>query len=195
MNKKDIIEWLLVQENNEKMPKYIEVEDVNRMQVKIDGNWCNSVYSWGIVFVSDKWIYFETDDDRGYISDLKRSTNEQEVCEYAKISLQIKLLACNGSSKFDMAARYIQRNYDYSESRAKKMIDNLCLNKDIFEEFFSYLCLGKFKKDGISVCDFSAEKLFNEYNLSVLGAYNYLIYLQEEQEEALIELKIGLKRR
>lgn len=195
MNKQDVIKWLLAQENNEKMPKYIEAHNVNRMQVMIDGNWTNIVYAWGILLMSDKYAYFETDDERGYISDLKRFSSEQEACEYAKKMLEMKLRAYGGNSKSDMAVRYIENTYNYSESRAKKMVENLCAHKDIFEEFFEYVRLGKFAIIGVTVRDYTAEKLFNEYNLSPLGAYNFLIYLREEPDAAVADLKKGLPRR
>ncbi|URZ07088.1 hypothetical protein CLROS_024210 [Clostridium felsineum] len=50
------------------------------------------------------------------------------------------------------------------------MVKNLYVHNDIFDEFFRYVKLCKLTKVPITVCNYTAEKLFNEYKLSPLGA-------------------------
>jgi hypothetical protein len=78
------------------------------------------------------------------------------------------------------------------------MVNQLARHEDIFEEFFNFIRIKKMQqKDGtkVLVCGYTAEKLMAEYNLSELGAYNYLVYLREEPKQALADLKAGLPRK
>ena len=47
----------------------------------------------------------------------------------------------------------------------------------------------------IEVEGYTAKSIFDNYPLSELGAYNYLIYLRETPQEALLDLKKGLPRK
>ena len=74
----------------------------------------------------------------------------------------------------------------------------MILYDDIFEEFFNYARAGKFCKNDntqTQVCGYTAETLHRDYNLSPLGAYNYLVYLKENHDNALINLEAGLSRK
>ena len=46
-----------------------------------------------------------------------------------------------------------------------------------------------------NLCGYTAETLHRDYNLSPLGAYNYLVYLKEDPNNALTDLKAGLPRK
>ena len=50
-------------------------------------------------------------------------------------------------------------------------------------------------EDGIIEHGYYASKLVEEFPLSQLGAYNYLIYLREDPEHALANLKAGLPKK
>lgn len=50
-------------------------------------------------------------------------------------------------------------------------------------------------EDGIIEHGYYASKLVEEFPLSPLGAYNYLIYLREDPEHALANLKAGLPKK
>lgn len=95
----------------------------------------------------------------------------------------------------DRAVRFIENEYGYSNDRARRMAEQIFKHKNIFEEFLNYVRVGKMRKKDrthVLVCGYTAEKLFNEYNLSPLGAYNYLVYLAEEPQQALQDLQDGL---
>jgi len=78
-----------------------------------------------------------------------------------------------------------------------KKIKTISQHADIFEEFINFILSGeKFDKDKyITVEGYSAERLTAETILSPLGAFNYLIYLREDPEEALADLKAQLPHR
>jgi hypothetical protein len=69
---------------------------------------------------------------------------------------------------------------------------------DIWEEFRCGLNAEQFsfpQENAVSSKGYTAETLCRDYPLSELGAYNYLIYLRENPEEALENLKKGLPRK
>lgn len=197
MIKRELIEWYN-SIYSDKMPRYIEVLDANNSQIFIDNEWRNVVFAWSVFSAEGVWKYVETDGDRGYVFDLKCFNTEDEATGYAKEILNKKYSALNGNSKEEMLCRFIQQKYGYSEKRAKTMVIQMSQYADIFEEFFNYARVGKFcKKDKskTEICGYTAEQLATEYNLSPLGAYNFLVYLKEEPERALGDLKAGLPRK
>lgn len=193
-SKEDLLRWYASIETN-KMPRYIELSDADKNQIFLNGCWQNVIYAWSILFDGEKWKYVETDSDRGYVSRLESFTSENEAVEYAKDVLNKKCLASKGNSKFEMLQRYIQQKYGYSNKIASSMLDKMILHEDIFEEFFNYARVGKFCKNNktqTQVCGYTAEMLYRDYNLSPLGAYNYLVYLTEDSVNALADLQAGL---
>lgn len=195
MVKAELLKWY-ASIKTDKMPRYIEISDANESQIFLNGCWQNVIYVWSILFDGKNWKYVETDSDRGYVFDLKSFCSENEAVEYAKDILNKKLLASKGNSRFEMLQRYIQQKYGYSDKRASSMLNQMILYDDIFEEFFNYARVGKFcKKDKTQtqVCGYTAETLHCDYNLSPLGAYNYLVYLKEDPNNALTDLKELLK--
>lgn len=90
---------------------------------------------------------------------------------------------------------YLEQNTKYSDKRKNKIIEGLRKHGDIFYEFYYYVLTGKFEEKGVTVEGFDAKTLHEKYPLSVLGAYNYLIYLREDPENALRDLKNGLPRK
>ena len=199
MTRQEAIEQIKAMECYRKLPKYISVSDISESQVKINEKWQNVLYSWGIIYKDDKYIYFETDDEKGYVFSRKQFENENDACEYALESLKIINDALkNPSTPLDMAVRYIRRKYGYSEELAEEMAKRINRYEDIFEEFYNYIHKGKFRKRDWTVVEekgYTAERLVSEYNLSPLGAYNYLVYLRENPMEALSDLDKGLPRK
>ena len=82
-----------------------------------------------------------------------------------------------------------------SEKRAQNIIKDLGRHKEVYYEFAYYVKNKHFSQDSIIVEGYTAEQLYNNYPLSVIGAYNYLVYLLEEPKEALSNLKAGLPRK
>ena len=91
---------------------------------------------------------------------------------------------------------YLKNHMGLSEKRILQEYDGLREYPDIESEFAFYIenSWDNKKTDWIVVEGFSALQLYEQYPLSVLGAYNYLIYLREEPEEALGLLKKGLPK-
>lgn len=93
--------------------------------------------------------------------------------------------------------RRMKEIFRLNQRRAVRSLDKLAAHKDIYDEFVKVI-YGK-KQDAlehpVSVEGYTAGALAEKYPLSILGAYNYLIYLREKPESALSDLKKGLKRK
>lgn len=127
---------------------------------------------------------------------VERNMDSDEM--YNSIKALDKWYADNYRNKSEAVLRREQiRNYllsdgGLSERRADMAISKLARHKDIYLEFSEYVAKKAFPEEGISVAGYTAEVLNQNYPLSPLGAYNYLIYLREMPEEALADLKAGL---
>jgi len=197
MIKSELIKWY-DSLDSEEMPKYVEISDANNEQVCIDKTWRNVVFVWSVFSDGRIWKYVETDSERGYVVDIKAFDEESDAVEYAKETLNRKYLATKGNSKEEMLCRYIEQKYGYSEKRSRAMVGQMLPYNDIFGEFFNYAYVGEFCKEDRSqtkICGYTAEVLNRDFNLSPLGAYNFLVYLKEEPKRAIADLKAGLPRR
>lgn len=88
---------------------------------------------------------------------------------------------------------YILHHMKLSQTRAEKSYEKIARHADIRKEFYQYIIDDEvFTPNPIKVKGFTAQHLATNYPLSVLGAYNYLIYLREMPEKALADLKAGL---
>jgi hypothetical protein len=104
MTKSELIKWYnSLEKENLGMPQYIEVTDANYAQILLDDKWQNSIKSWGIVCAGDKWKYFQTDSERGYIEDLRIFFKEDEAVAYAEKRLSMLYKANLGERKREKA--------------------------------------------------------------------------------------------
>lgn len=88
---------------------------------------------------------------------------------------------------------YLFYECNMSEKRISLNLQKLNRHEDIKLELYETIIYGSFPKTGaIEVCSYTAEKLNGTTHLSILGAYNYLIYLREDEKNALDDLKKGL---
>ena len=87
---------------------------------------------------------------------------------------------------------YLLSENNLSERRADMTISKLTKHKDIYQEFSDYVAKRTFPENGLSVEGYTAKILNQNYSLSPLGAYNYLIYLREMPNKALADLKNDL---
>ena len=83
--------------------------------------------------------------------------------------------------------------YKLSEKRVKLNLEKLNKHEDIKLELYETVVYDDFPKTGkIEVCGYTAEDIKNQTSLSILGTYNYLIYLRENENEALEKSRNGL---
>ena len=100
------------------------------------------------------------------------------------------------TSQNEIVIKEYLNNMGLSEKRVLQEYYGLKDHPDIAGEFAFYIENGwdTKKSDWITIEGFTARQLNEQYPLSALGAYNYLIYLREEPKEALGLLKKGLLR-
>ncbi len=91
----------------------------------------------------------------------------------------------------------LKKDYGMNDKRAVQTIKKLLTHQDIYDEFVATSKTQKFMNPSyaVTISGLTAKQLYSDYSLSLLGAYNYLIYLRESPEEALADLKKGLPRR
>ena len=91
---------------------------------------------------------------------------------------------------------YLLYNMKLSEKRAEESYNKIKDYDIILNEFYYYIMNDcTFNPKAWSVQGFTAQRLVDNYFLSPLGAYNYLIYLLEKPDEALEHLRKGLPRK
>lgn len=89
--------------------------------------------------------------------------------------------------------QYFKKDGHTSQEEIEIMLKNLKKHSDIYSEIIEYiLAKGKYKKELIKVEGYDVRLLYNRYNISLAGAYNYLIYLREAPEVTLYCLRFGL---
>ena len=65
---------------------------------------------------------------------------------------------------------YIKTEYGYSEDVSKWILERLSGHADILKDFYNYIMTGNLSSD--------IERLSKDYHLSVLGAFNFSVYLK-----------------
>ncbi len=103
-----------------------------------------------------------------------------------------------GYNPYDKAVLDTLKNeFRLSDKRAVLAIQKLQTHPEIYDEFVLAVTSGKYVNGSgaVAVEGFTAEILSTNYPLSLLGAYNYLIYLRESPKEALEDLRKGLPRK
>lgn len=90
---------------------------------------------------------------------------------------------------------YLVNELKKSQTIAKRNLDELSNHKDIMEELSYWIVNRQFPEHAVSILGYTAEKLCETTYLTPLGAYNFLVYLSEDPDAALADLKAGLPRK
>lgn len=152
----------------------------------------------------ETWIVFVTDEERGTEIKRKKLPTEESAVEYLIELFESQNFAHysntimeNFEEKEKTIIEYLKTEYGYSEAKAQKAMDYLLQVKIIAFEFSYFIEKGDYVPDKFA-CTFSgytAKRISIETDLTVLGAFNYMIYLKRSPDEALSNLKKGLPRR
>ncbi len=89
---------------------------------------------------------------------------------------------------------YMENECSMSANKAKEVYQMFYdEHYDILNEFYFYVKNNRFTTfNPIAVKGFSAQRLVESYGLSPFGAYNFLVYLRESPDAALVDLRKGL---
>lgn len=131
--------------------------------------------------------YIDRNADDSSIYDKAAEINDWYLSNYRKKDEAVRIR--------EMVKVYLCDDCGLSEKRAQSNIKELAKHKEIYYEFAYYVENRKYKEDAVCIEGYTAKLLHEKFPLSVIGAYNYLVYLVEEPRNALADLKAGLPRK
>ena len=88
---------------------------------------------------------------------------------------------------------FMRNTAKMNEKQIQSNLEKMNHYEDIKTEFYQTIMTEQFPiESGIRVQGYTAQLLYDTTRLSILGAYNYLIYLREDPVNAIADLKKGL---
>lgn len=152
----------------------------------------------------ETWIVFVTDDERGIEIKRKELPTEEaaieyliELCNSHNFVHYSNTVMENFEEKEPIIIEYLKTEYSYSDAKARKALDYLLQVKVIAFEFLYFIENGNFVPDKYAsvFSGYTAKRILTETDLTILGAFNYMVFLKRNPDEALSNLKRGLPRR
>ena len=153
---------------------------------------------------SQTWIAFVTDNERGTTILRKKLPSEEKTLDYLFELSESHNFAHHSQRTIDsledkknIILSYLQKNYGYSEEKAQNALEYLLQVKVITFEFLYFIENGDYVPDKFAsnFSGYTAKRLGVETELTILGGFNYMVYLKRKPKEALENLKKGLPRR
>ena len=90
---------------------------------------------------------------------------------------------------------YFTKELGYSDEVASEMLENLKSQKDIYREFLYWFQNKTFPNKPYVVIDgYTAQGLFEKFDLKEIGAFNLMVSLRTDHDETLEYIKQGLPR-
>lgn len=125
--KMSLVEYLIDLKNNNlnaPLPQYIEASDCDGYRIYVDGKWITSVNKCGIVENKGKLVYFETDDERGYVSLKKEYENYNAMMEEVSRWYQNIVNASKFDNSFYLVGMNRKRKLSYA---IRKKLKKYCI--------------------------------------------------------------------
>lgn len=179
---------------------------LGKVQINIESGILNTgVNTCGYYHNTDNtWVVFVTDDERGVEIERYRYDSEEmaiselvELIEYNNFVHVRKVIKNELKSKKQIVIDYLISEYKYSESKAENAYCYLLQNRTIAFELMYYLKNKQFVPDKYATkySEYTARELSEREDLTLLDAFNYMVYLKKNPLEAVTNLKKGLTRR
>lgn len=194
---------MLKREFLEKMDEYgINLEDY---QIVID-EYVPVSYFLGVYQRKNEWIIYEVG-DRNNVDIMYEELSENKIFEefYQEVFERLRSLryvTINISKQViqtseEYVCNFLQKKYHISKFDAKDIWHDLKYDFHVLNEVKYFTLNNKFvpSNDCYKVEGYSAQDIYEKTYLTEIGAYNYLIYLKEDPEQALKDLKNGLPRK
>ena len=90
---------------------------------------------------------------------------------------------------------YFTKELQCSEEVASAMLDNLKSQEDIYREFLYWFQHKAFPNESYVVIDgYTAQGLFERFDIMEIGAFNLMVSLRTDHDEALEYINQGLPR-
>lgn len=152
----------------------------------------------------ETWIVFVTDDERGTEIKRKKLPTEEaaieyliEFCDSQNFAHYSNTVMENFEEKEPTIIEHLKTEYGYSDAKAQKALDYLLQVKIIAFEFSYFVENGNYVPDKYAsvFSGYTAKRISTETDLTILGAFNYMVFLKRNPDEALSNLKKGLPKR
>lgn len=178
---------------------------LGRIQLPGDGHWENTpdICGWYENFAGG-FTAFVTDEERGLIKSAMEYKTEGEAVEglirfverEEFIALKREMLDGLDQSKH-LLLSWIKQQYGYDDKKADEALAYLMQKEIVIFEFAYYVRYMKFVPDKFAfwIGGWTAEKIYQTMDQTVLGAFNYMVYLSRNKKEALENLEKNLPRR
>lgn len=173
--------------------KYIGLVDLSP-----DGKWKNVTDACGYYRKDDGgYCAFITEHERGIPNRTTHCATEEEaqkqLVDWMNAHNLINLREDGGFSPSALC-RYLNEHYGYDKTQTEQALQYLAQDRAIATEFAYYARYGKYVPEQyITTCEgYTVKRLKEETKLSMLGAFNYMVYLRRKPAEALEQLKNGL---
>ena len=175
--------------------------DLNRLAIII-GECSGWEGAHGVYKKDGQWVYYSADGRNHIEEEIMNSEDEafNKMFRYMFLDLDTKRYLTKiideeiVKIEKKTVCQFIHNTFSLSEQQANNAWDYLKKDMHVLFEFKYYVVNGYFvpEKYCYNIEGYSAEKIYNETKLTPLGAYNYLIYLRDNPDEALANLKAGL---
>lgn len=151
----------------------------------------------------ETWIVFVTDDERGIETRRKKVSTEEDAIKYLLELFESQNFTYYSNAVMEhfeekklFIIEHLKAEYGYSEARANKTLNNLLQVKPIVFEYFYFIENGNYVPDKYAsvFSGYTAKRLHVETDLTILGAFNYMIYLKRNPNEAISNLEKGSLR-
>lgn len=178
--------------------------DLDRYQIAI-GYKTDEMYYRGIYKDNGKWVAYRVGDRNRVSTSYKE--NEKDAYQYIYNALLVDIRRAglvNQSITEDViqtsksyVCDFLQKKYSISKSDVEDTWKYLLHDFRILNEVKYFVLTNKFvsEKHCVKIRGYSAQDIYKKTYLTEIGAFNYLIYLENHPEQALKSLKNGLPRK
>lgn len=129
---------------------------------------------------------------------LQQKITDAQLVQLQNFELPLKQIArkeaefashCPEALQSSLILDYLIVMTDYSGAEIAAILDRLKTNDDIFQEFHQFVMEEDLPAHGLAVEGYTAKDLIEQYPISPLGAYNYLMYLRTAPANTLHDLE------
>lgn len=163
-------------------------------------------YYLGVYKKNKKWLIYEVG-ERDQVFLLYEETSEEKIFDEfcQKVFSRLELIGIMNATidqktietSKSHVCDFLQKKYNISKSNAEDILNYLMYDFRVLNEVKYFALNNKFvpEKHCVKIRGFSAQDIYEKMYLTEIGAYNYLIYLEENPEQTLENLRKGLFRK
>lgn len=166
--------------------------DDQEKQVGFEGNVCYIEIEHGIATIGN-----QLDDDSLPAINMDiyqlKSLVDQWLSDVKFLKTQMKQLP----EKVPLITKYLKKEYKYTDKKAADAVKYLMQAREIAVEFVYYIEHSDFipERYASNFHGYTAKRISQETILTLLGAFNCMVYLKIKPEKALAQLKRGFRFR